>query len=65
MQRKLELERLDEEERIAKEKKVAEIIQAEQDEKKRVADLIQENKKKLTPKLVKRQINMSKKPVEE
>jgi len=65
MQRKLELERMDEEERIAYEKKVAEIIEAEQQEKIRVADLLQESKKKLAPKLVKRQIKLSKKPVEE
>lgn len=65
MQRKLELERLDEEERIAYEKKVAEIIYAEQEEKKRVAELIQESKKKLAPKLVKRQIKLAKKPIED
>jgi len=44
---------------------MAEIIQAEQDEKTRVAELIKENKKKLKPKLMKREIKMSKKPVEE
>lgn len=44
---------------------MAQIIEAEKEEKKRVENLIQESKKKMAPKLCKRQINLKKKPVDQ